>query len=218
MSPLDQLHKATTATELKQFWQRWLQGNNDYDSGFTLDSIRYSYNLLRKLSAERDIVLDLPPEPAGDPVACDAALLMGKSAPVDKLLLHNTIDEIVRFCQRIEPNEIQAALNSFGIPRIQKADGENKHLQELAPPRLIVDLTRKTVTLDGMSHDVPSDRALRWVKILVEHRGEWFSGKDLERYDTELINVRTDKLREFLPKEVDILIDSKTGAGSRIRF
>ncbi len=37
------------------------------------------------------------------------------------------------------------------------------------PPRLTVDLARMTITLDGQTYDVPSENALRWVKVLADH-------------------------------------------------
>jgi hypothetical protein len=85
-------------------------------------------------------------------------------------------------------------------------------------PRIIVELQKKTVTLDGKTHDVTSERALRWLKILADRPGEWVSSKGLERYDSELLQVRTDHLRKYLPAEICSLIDSQTGAGSRLRL
>jgi hypothetical protein len=85
-------------------------------------------------------------------------------------------------------------------------------------PRLTVDLARKTITLDGTPYDVDSDNALRWVKVLADHPGEWISGQDLEKYDSGLINAKTNRLRHFLPDAILSLIDSETGKGSRIRL
>jgi hypothetical protein len=84
--------------------------------------------------------------------------------------------------------------------------------------RLSVDLDRQTLTLDGIQFTVQSVRALRWVRVLAEHPGNWVSSKDLEESDQDLINVRTDKLRKYLPEAVLSLIDSDTGKGSRIRL
>jgi hypothetical protein len=85
-------------------------------------------------------------------------------------------------------------------------------------PRIVVELQKKTVTLDGKTHDVTSERALRWLKVLADRPGEWVSSKGLEGYDPELLQVRTDHLRKYLPAEICSLIDSKTGAGSRLRL
>jgi hypothetical protein len=85
------------------------------------------------------------------------------------------------------------------------------------PPRLTVDLACKTVTLDGTKYDVSSENAIRWVKVLAEHPGEWISSSELTKYDSDLI-VRTDRLKRFLPTQVLALIEQRTGAGSRIRL
>ena len=84
--------------------------------------------------------------------------------------------------------------------------------------RLEVDLACMTATLDNTVFEVKSQHALRWLRILVEHSGEWISGKDLETYDSELMQVRTHRLKTHLPAEISALIDSDTGKGSRIRF
>ncbi len=85
-------------------------------------------------------------------------------------------------------------------------------------PRITVDLQKRTVTFDGKTHDVTSEQALRWLKVLADRPGEWVSSKGLERYDPELLQVRTDHLRKYLPEEICFLIDSKTGAGSRLHL
>jgi hypothetical protein len=91
-------------------------------------------------------------------------------------------------------------------------------LQDPSPPGLAVDLVRKTITLNDKTYDAPSDNALRWVKVLADHPGEWISGADLENHDSELQNPRTDRWRKHLPEAVLSLIDSETGKGSRIRL
>lgn len=85
------------------------------------------------------------------------------------------------------------------------------------PPRLTVDLARSTVTLDGTSHDVRSESALRWLAVLAAHPGLWISGRHLEDHDEELAGVRTDRLRRYLPEQILALIESDTGRGSRLR-
>ncbi|MHB8902145.1 MAG: hypothetical protein ACYC6Y_25590 [Thermoguttaceae bacterium] len=80
--------------------------------------------------------------------------------------------------------------------------------------RLTVDLAKRTVTLDGIPYDVRSELALRWVKVLADHEGEWISGPDLAQYDRLLDGVRTDRLK--LPPEIQAVIESQTGAGSRL--
>jgi hypothetical protein len=86
------------------------------------------------------------------------------------------------------------------------------------PPRLTVDLVKKTITLDGVGYDVSSTQALRWIKVLADHPGEWISRPQLKDYDPDLDGCRTDHLKEYLPDAILNLIDSKTGAGSRIRL
>ena len=78
------------------------------------------------------------------------------------------------------------------------------------------DVLGKTITLDGRTFDVKSERALRWVKVLAEHPEEWISSTRLSSYDDLLIAERTDKLKRFLPSEVLDLIVSEPREGSRI--
>jgi hypothetical protein len=85
-------------------------------------------------------------------------------------------------------------------------------------PRLTVKLREKTITLDGKAYDVRSLQALRWVKVLADRPGEWVSSKSLQEFDEVLKEVRPDKLRTYLPHEISSLIESRTGAGSRLRF
>jgi hypothetical protein len=85
------------------------------------------------------------------------------------------------------------------------------------PSRLTVDLDRRKVVLDGTEHDVKSESALRWIKVLVERPGHWCSSAELEAHDKDLIGTRTDRLKQFLPEQVVNLIQSETGKGSRIR-
>jgi hypothetical protein len=87
-----------------------------------------------------------------------------------------------------------------------------------APPRLTVDLARKTITLDGIAHDVDSENVLRWVKVLADHPGEWISGPDLKKYDPALLAPRTDRWHKKLPAPVRPLIESDTGKGSRLKI
>ena len=66
--------------------------------------------------------------------------------------------------------------------------------------------------------DIGSQQAARWLKVLADRPGEWFSGRELELHDTELLDVRTDKLKKELPKKIARLIESKPGCGSRLRL
>jgi hypothetical protein len=85
-------------------------------------------------------------------------------------------------------------------------------------PRLAVDLGRLIVTFDGKQYDVESVQALRWLNVLAASPGLWISTRDLAERDTELIGARTDRLRNQLPSTIRLLIDSRTGRGSRIRL
>src|SRR5262249_46887204 len=86
------------------------------------------------------------------------------------------------------------------------------------PPRLVVDLERMTATLDGTKYDVKSECALRWLKVLVEHPGEWISSTSLKKYDRVLQAPRITRWRKQLPDEISSLINSETGKGSRINL
>jgi hypothetical protein len=88
----------------------------------------------------------------------------------------------------------------------------------IIPMPVTVDLASRTVTLGDTTYDVGSLNALRWVKVLAEHPGDWISSTDLKDYDGELQNQRTDRWRKSLPDSILSLIDSETGKGSRIRL
>jgi hypothetical protein len=90
--------------------------------------------------------------------------------------------------------------------------------REPMAPRLTVDLPSKMLTFDGTAYPVRSERALRWVKVLADRAPAWVSSKELSRLDRDLLADRTDKFKKSLPAEVLKLIDSQTGAGSRIRL
>src|SRR5262249_25479242 len=89
---------------------------------------------------------------------------------------------------------------------------------EKSTPRLTVDVKRLIVTLDGQTYDVPSAQALRWLKVLCDHPGEWIASNELKTYDTDLDGARPDRLKKKLPAPVQSLIDSDTGKGSRLRL
>jgi len=99
--------------------------------------------------------------------------------------------------------------------RLQAECAQAANLVEEAP-RVVVDVERRTVTIEGVAHNVESDRAVRWIKVLADRPGVWVSSRELRAHDDELDDVRTDHLRKFLPKEIDHLVESQTGAGSRL--
>lgn len=76
-----------------------------------------------------------------------------------------------------------------------------------------------TFTLDGVPVDVSSKQALRWLKVLVEHPGEWISAPEMKNYDDELDGVRPDRhCKSYLPDVVLSLIDTDRRKGSRLRL
>src|SRR5262249_43607132 len=83
-----------------------------------------------------------------------------------------------------------------------------------APKRLTVSIECRTVTLDDQTFDVPSAQAVRWLKVLSDHPGEWIAAPELKKYDPNLEGARTDRLKTQLPDPVQALIDSETGKGS----
>jgi hypothetical protein len=84
--------------------------------------------------------------------------------------------------------------------------------------RPTVNLECRTVTLGDRTWDVKSVQALRWLKVLSDHPGEWIAGAALANHDFDLDGARTDRLKKVLPEPVQSLIDSETGKGSRLRL
>jgi hypothetical protein len=66
---------------------------------------------------------------------------------------------------------------------------------------------------------VSSKLALRWVKVLADHPGEWISAPELRNYDDELDGCRPDRhCKPYLPASILSLIDSDRRKGSRLRL
>ena len=86
------------------------------------------------------------------------------------------------------------------------------------PPNALPTGRTLTITLNGESYDVSSENALRWVKVLVDHAGDWIPSSVLKTYDPDLDGCRPDHLKKHLPKAILDLIHSKPGAGSRLRI
>lgn len=95
----------------------------------------------------------------------------------------------------------------------EQLDARDK--QPTAPIQVSVE--RRAVTCGDESFDIPSEQAVRWLKVLADRPGVWVSGADLQKYDPELVNVRTDQLKRQIPIQVRRFIDSKQGTGSRLR-
>ncbi|NLE38409.1 MAG: hypothetical protein GX621_10330 [Pirellulaceae bacterium] len=121
----------------------------------------------------------------------------------------NALSAVTFFCPKVEPAERR--------PASIDAEAGGKQAAVALGHRPTVNLEQRTVTLAGTTHDVKSEKALRWVNVLSEHVGEWISGPMLADYDDELMDARTDKLRAYLPASLLALIDSETGKGSRLR-
>lgn len=90
---------------------------------------------------------------------------------------------------------------------------------ETRTKKMTVDLDRMTATLDGVAHDVDSERALRWLKVLAENPGVWISAPKMRSYDKLLTDVRPDRhCKPYLPDEILALIDSDRHKGCRLRL
>jgi hypothetical protein len=100
-----------------------------------------------------------------------------------------------------------------GPATVKGAERSTKHVK----PRLTVNLARMTVTLDRRPWEVVSEQALRWIKVLADHPGEWISSPELPGYDIDLQYPRPDRLKHFLPVRVRILISTNRRKGSRFR-
>lgn len=116
------------------------------------------------------------------------------------------------------PKGDDSKLVAFSRMVRQVAGSGGEPLRRQPANRIAVDLDAMTVSLDGTKHDVKSRQALRWIRVLSRRPGEWFSSTWLVECDKELLGARTDKLRRYLPPEVDCLIDSSPGTGSRLRL
>lgn len=111
---------------------------------------------------------------------------------------------------------LRVASGSPPVISLLKAESQPKPSGTTAHPK--VDLSRMTITVDATSYDVKSINALRWVKVLSDHPGEWISSTELNSYDPDLDGCRTDRLLPMLPDLIKNLIDTQTGRGSRLRL
>ena len=140
------------------------------------------------------------------------------------------MEEVARLQERVRRERAKVLVSSEHasmLDTLQQRD-QQAHLAEsntLAgsstvsppqPPRLTVDLLSKTATLDGTRYDVHSERALRWLRVLVGQSPNWVSGSDLTRYDPDLTDPNTHKYKKYLPQLVRDLITSRPGSGSCI--
>ncbi len=77
--------------------------------------------------------------------------------------------------------------------------------------RIAVDVSKSTVSLDGVDYTV-SEHAARLTKVLVEAEGDWLSRNKIIAKDSKL-PVRVDRIK--FPPLLDALIDSVPGKGYR---
>jgi len=75
-------------------------------------------------------------------------------------------------------------------------------------PRLSVNLDIPQAVLDGTPYSLRPDGAT-FVRKLLDAKGDWVSG-------TKFPDMRADRVRKRLPRQILELIEAKTGAGFRI--
>jgi hypothetical protein len=83
------------------------------------------------------------------------------------------------------------------------------------PPRIDVDVAAVTVTLDGKPYPVKQEGAIL-VQALLRKKG-WQSSHDLAKGVFELKGKRLDRIRDKLPEKIQALIETKPGAGYRLK-
>ena len=74
--------------------------------------------------------------------------------------------------------------------------------------RITVDVQASAITLDGTIHHNISAKGILLVKALVEAGGEWINGTAIVK--------KVSRVKAGLPKAIRDLIESQTGAGTRI--
>ena len=84
--------------------------------------------------------------------------------------------------------------------------------------KLTVSVEKQSAILDGKEYDLKSAQVARWIKVLVDHEGEWISSPRLKDYDFELDEARTDRLKKNIPDEIRSLIESTPQRGSRLKL
>lgn len=81
-----------------------------------------------------------------------------------------------------------------------------------------VDVATCSAIFQGQRYDLRDEQPTRWLKVLADHPGEWISGSDLEDIDEELTGARTDRLHKKLPSDLQPLVESARGKGSRLKL
>jgi hypothetical protein len=126
----------------------------------------------------------------------------------------------VLICERTKmtPEHWASLDEAARIPWMEQAVGGSLSNQPQDLGRLQVNLEKKTITLDGTKHEVDSDLALRWIKVLAEHPEQWISSTDLKAYDGNLDGARPHKFKNHLPQPVLALVESDRRKGSRLQW
>lgn len=146
------------------------------------------------------------------------------------------LDGIVDFTQ----NPPRISLRKQVQPELLKLKREVRHLLELLeqapatalllpkhqlppPPRGIDRLSvtllnnQSTIKLDETIYEV-TPAAAAFVRAIVAAQGLWRSSKNLKQDEAELEGARLDRIRSKLPDPIKDLIESKAGAGFRLKI
>ncbi len=87
---------------------------------------------------------------------------------------------------------------------------------EATHARILVDITTRTVMLDGERIPLKTDVSARYLKYLSEHQGEYVKRNRLPLIDFETAQVR--RIRKQLPSCLQKLLDSKPGPDGGTRL
>lgn len=101
-----------------------------------------------------------------------------------------------------------------------------KELSSSAPlltPQLIVDIVRciAILRIPGRGEETFEslcEPAARWLAVLANVPGKWFTPSELETADSELAGIRVDRLRKTLPRKLASLVKAEAGRGTRLTF
>ena len=94
-----------------------------------------------------------------------------------------------------------------GVQASDDDDEQTKH-------RLVVDVEHDTATLDGTVFPLKSQDCARYLKALLDEKGDWVGPKKLTEHG--LVKPRPDRLRKRLPEAIRNLVEIESSKGSRI--
>ena len=109
------------------------------------------------------------------------------------------------------PRRLKAA-----APRARSAKPKPRGRKKVRKVR--VNLKSWTVSIDDAFYTLDSEQAVRWIKVLAANRGVLISSGGLAKYDPELIDPRTDRIRKKLPEPVTALLETVPKKGTRMRL